>query len=414
MNIFILTTALITFFVLSKRFGIGSFIGAGFIGFFIYSIPAFINKSRYFFYLDTNHFYLYEPSFGVMLVYFFAWAVFLLFVSLAPAKPYYRQFDINTGMPNFNMRPFNLRPFVNSGIVLSTAVILFSIYLPLLGNSATLILIIGRWIISMTFIAALIDRRYIIAMYMFSFLIYWFLGEDRTLLAISLMSAIVIISHKVFKSSFIPFKKIFNFKIFSIVTLSILMITFGKPLFSAINSNNFAHLSSKFSSIGQLTEFLSTSFEPMIIFNHVQYVFDNPLNERLTDYLIGIFSNFLIFPSYFGLSSNFYNEAITSSFPIVMSYGIAGNYYAHAYTMMGYFGVIIFALIYVSFLYYCDKKFFIKNTYSILFGMLGGLVAVYAHRNGIDNLLSFFRQILIAFFLIKITSILFRLNVKPK
>jgi hypothetical protein len=413
MNFLILIIAFFTIIVLSKRFGIGSFMGAGFAGFFIYSIPAFINKSRHFFYLDSD-FYLYEPSFDVMLVYFFAWAVFLLFVLLAPAKPYYRQFDISTGMPNFNMRPFNLRPFVNSGVFLSTTIILFAIFLPLQGNSATLILIIGRWIISMTFIAALIERRYIIALYIFCFLIFWFLGGDRTLLAITLMSSIVIIFHKIFKYSFIPTKKIFNFKIFLVLTVIILIIIFGKAIFVSITTGNSANLMHIFQSQQTLMAYLSKSFEPMIIFNHVQYVFDNPLNERLTDYLIGIFSNILIFPSYFGLSSNVYNEAITSSFPIVMSYGIAGNYYAHAYSMMGYFGVIIFALFYVSFLYYCDKKFFIKNTYSILFAMLGGLVAVYAHRNGFDNLLSFVRQILIAFFLIKITSILLRFNVKFK
>ena len=414
MNLLILITALLTFIVIFQRFGVITFLGGGFFGLFSYSIPAFINKSRHFFYLDNTGFYLYQPSFEAMAVYLITWLVFLLFVLLIPTNFVYRNYSVSQ---SFN---FPIKNFMYSGLYLSTLVIMYRLF-PIFTVSfssvglSTIILIIGRWIIALTFIAALLNRSFYASIYLLILLIYWFLSGDRTLIGITIYSALIIYLQNYFKSNFIRISNLFNIKIFLLLSSLILLVVFGKPIYLSITNLNIEHLSSKFASKDELVYVLSKSFEPMIIFNHVQYVIENSIEVNFFDFIGSLLAHFLIFPSYFGVNTNLYNEVLTSSFPITMSYGIAGNYLAHAYSIMGYFGVIFFAFMYVFFVYICDK-FFMQNkgVSRILFALLGGLISVYAHRNGLDNLLSFVRQILIAFCVISLVSIFFRILPRKK
>ena len=71
---------------------------------------------------------------------------------------------------------------------------------------------------------------------------------------------------------------------------------------------------------------------------------------------------------------------------------------------MGYF--------YGLFLLYADFRFeFYKNSFTIFIAVVAATVAVYIHRNALDNFLSIVRQHFILYFFIKIqTSILYLLS----
>jgi hypothetical protein len=409
-NILILIVAILTLIVVAKRFGLASFLGAGYFGFFIYSIPAFINRARYFYYLDSD-FYLYEPSFETMAIYLIAWTTFLLCVIFITDTSKYRNFYFDRRMR------FASREFLWSGVFLSTCffayLILYSGQQVVDGSDSlqlsTVVLLIGRWILALSLIAALVYRSFIPFIFLFFALLYWFVSGDRTLLGVTLMSVIVIFAQRTFQTTYISFGQMFNIKLILTIVGVVFVIIFGKPIYISINAGDLSVLFNTFEK-DRLIEFFSQAFEPMIIFNHAQHVVDNSLEISSFDFLVSILSNFLIYPSAFEFSSNLYSQVIASSFPIEMSYGVAGSYWAHAYSVFGYFGVCFFAFIYVYFLYFCDRIFLSRaSPVSVLIALLGGLVALYAHRNGLDNLLSFVRQILLAYFSIIFLSFFIRI-----
>lgn len=398
MNILIFIISILTFIVICKRFGLASFVAAGYAGLFIYSIPVFINKARYFYYLNSE-FHLYSPSFEAMLVYLLVWVVFLCLVLLKSNNLY----KVNS----FNQSTYLLsKIFLYVGFILSISIYIYSTFVHsqqvlVEGTQmSTIILLIGRWIYALTFISSIIHKSFIPFIVLFYFLIDWALGGDRTLFGIVMMSSIVVAIQLKYNSTYVPFKYLFKMKIFSALFLVIFIIIFGKSIFVSIDTENWSVFFNLFSE-NNLVDFLSTSFEPMIIFNHIQHVIDRSVEMSLIDFMVSILSNLLIFPSAFGLNSNFYSQMLISSLEIEMSYGVAGNYWAHAYSVLGYIGIFIFALIYVNFLFFCDNFFLKKRGAArVLIALFGGLVSLYAHRNGFDNLLSFVRQILLAYFLI--------------
>jgi len=400
MNIIILFIAIISLIVLSRRFGIASFMGAGFVGFFIYSIPAFINKARYFWYLNSD-FYIYEPSFKAMLVYLIAWFTFFLCVVSIPDVSRYKNYHFNKG------RRFSSIEFLWSGVFLSTCFATFIVfYSGDMTDSVGVIYLIGRWVVALTLIAAFAYRSLIAFIYLFVILLYWFFSGDRTLLGITLVSMLVLFAQRLYQSTYVSFYKLFNFKFFTVFFGLLFVIIFGKAIYIGVAESRIDLIQNK---IANLNDFLSKSFEPMIIFNHVQYVVDTSFQIPVIDFLESIFSNFLIYPSAFGQSTNVYSQQLISSFPISMSYGVAGNYWAHAYSVFGFIGVVFFALIFVFSLYACDRVFLARaRPIAILFALLGGLIAIYTFRNGLDNFLSFLRQIFIAYFLIRFVSFFIR------
>jgi predicted membrane protein len=102
--------------------------------------------------------------------------------------------------------------------------------------------------------------------------------------------------------------------------------------------------------------------------------------------------------------------------PYRISFGLAGSYYASGFAFMGILGVMILAVIFLGGLYVMNRCAATqKGLVRITLVILGSTFAVYAHRNGLDNLLSFARQIFImGVFLNSVASIVRLLKFKGK
>src|SRR5690606_22182977 len=77
------------------------------------------------------------------------------------------------------------------------------------------------------------------------------------------------------------------------------------------------------------------SLEPFATFNHLAMVPHMKLSITPGEFLSSVFGNFLIVPTVFGVETNLYNLEITRSLPYILTYGIAGNPWAHAYSVGG-------------------------------------------------------------------------------
>jgi hypothetical protein len=112
--------------------------------------------------------------------------------------------------------------------------------------------------------------------------------------------------------------------------------------------------------------------------------------------LESVLGNVLIVPSAFGLSTNLYNAVVSATLSPKFGYGIAGNYLAHGYTVGGTMGAALFYFILPLMLRLCDGQFRAKDgSVKIFWCCAGAVIAFYIHRNGLDNGLSFVRQVFI-------------------
>ena len=233
MNLLVVFVSLATLFILYRRFGFASFLGAGYVGLFVYSIPVFISKARYFYYLDSE-FYLYSPTADAMLVYLIVWVVFLLFVAFKDNGVLYKSHAFG----GFSRLPS--RDFLWSGVFLSAVFFVYVVYSGAQQShsvSDTHIHIVGRWVFALTAIAAVVNRKPVLFVVMSFFLLHWFLSGDRTLIGITLMSIMVVSARNVFKSPFVHYRYVFNLKVVVTVCLVVLLITFGKYIHVAISKS---------------------------------------------------------------------------------------------------------------------------------------------------------------------------------
>jgi len=99
-----------------------------------------------------------------------------------------------------------------------------------------------------------------------------------------------------------------------------------------------------------------------------------------------------------------------SAYPNIITNGIGGSYLANAWMVLRVPGLYVFSLIFVGSLSlldsYTKRKSPLVVSVIILFG---ALIAVYSHRNGLGNLLSFVRQIAISGAIIVVLTAFFKL-----
>jgi len=152
------------------------------------------------------------------------------------------------------------------------------------------------------------------------------------------------------------------------------------------------------------------SFEPLLTINILDYSITNNLTMPFGDFLLSMFGNILIIPSAFGVNTNYFNTFFTSEMPASLSFGIAGNFYAHGYVVLGFPGIVIFAFLFFCVIFSIERKIDTSTGMAQLtLVIIGATIAIYLQRNGADNILSFIRQILIATLLIWITDRVIRL-----
>jgi hypothetical protein len=171
----------------------------------------------------------------------------------------------------------------------------------------------------------------------------------------------------------------------------------GKPIYLAVKLGSFDLLLRVATADGWL-ERLALTFEPFTTFNILDMTIRHDFHLPFWSVFQGAMGQFLLIPSYFGVDANSFNGEFTKTFVPRLKYGIAGNYWAQGWAIGGALGVAIYAAIYAAALRLCDR--FARSHRSalgILSSVIGGLLAVYAHRNALDNLMSFVRQICLVF-----------------
>jgi hypothetical protein len=216
-----------------------------------------------------------------------------------------------------------------------------------------------------------------------------FLSGDRTMVAIVTAAWIAVASEKN------PgwWRKLNPLQI-TAVSLGGLGVFFGKSAYLTMKSGLSGHGWSLLK-LSAKDQFLF-QFEPLTTFSHLSYVMMTGINIRLGQFFESIFGNILLIPSLFGISTNLYNLKVTATLSTRLDYGVAGNYLAHGYTVAGLAGAVAFYFILPLMLMLCDRQFHNRSgSVKIFWCCVGAVFAFYIHRNGLDNQLSFIRQLFI-------------------
>ncbi|MBO9378990.1 hypothetical protein GG804_19665 [Sphingomonas histidinilytica] len=405
MSFAILIIALLCLFLTNRKFGTFSFPFAGACSFLIYSVPAILGLSAEFYYSGQTKYFVSAQA-GATGIVLLAWCGFALVV-IAYKQLAYRQCEPLLSNNNYSdqMKIATVLSFLGLGYLIVTGGLFFFTNArdEQLNDFATLL---WRWFVLIGFAAAIVEnnRRYQVAMLFLIAII--FLRGDRTIPAIA-GALYVVLYFRFFGEAGGFFKKISRPKFIISVILLSTTIFIGKPIYLSVKEGDISIL--RYALADDPLSNIVMAAEPFGTFNHISSVMNLNIDINFFDFISSILANLTIVPSFFGLNTNLYNETITSAIPYSLSYGIAGNYWAHAWAVGGYLGVILFSLIYPISLIFCDRYLVDKNgRVRLSLAVIGALTAIYVHRNGLDNFLSFVRQICVAAFIVYVIHIISR------
>ena len=397
---YIFIFSIILIILLIKRDSLGTFSIAGWTGLFVFSIPIFLDKFRKLYYHPGEEFYLLQPNLDSKFIYFLFWLGF--YAALFFFKNYEK--PVNT----IYIKDRTLDIFSNVCFFNTVVFIIYQYY----SNDIQIFSLIGKWLFLFLLVVLLMRKKNFQALVLVTIIvIYGFIILDRTL---SVISAFTLVAFKLNELKSIKiknFRYFFKILIFGLFTIFfiVLIITYTK-LFG-----KFMAGTQEFSLEAFFVVFkdLQKSFEPLLIYGHTIFALDGFKDFELNKYLISIFSNLTIYPSFFGLSTNYYNSTLMEHFQDI-SFGLAGSIYASTFLAFGYFGLFVAGCLYCLLLCYADYRLeFYKNTFTALIATSATITAIYLHRNGLDNFLSIFRQLIILYLWLKIqTSIICRLTSK--
>lgn len=125
--------------------------------------------------------------------------------------------------------------------------------------------------------------------------------------------------------------------------------------------------------------------------------------------LKGTLGQLLLLPSLFGIDSSRFNEVMQSELFPGITFNIAHNHWAQWFSMFGYLGVFLGAAILGGALVGIDRWISkTKGAWHFLALLVGSAVAVYVHRNSIENEAAIIRQIVLSFCLVWVASFALR------
>lgn len=377
---------------LSKN-GIGSFVTLGTVGAAVYTMPAFLNMQSALATLSSaRQAFVPVPEISLFVV-TMAWLAY--FAGLLASVLVFRRTRFAT-VPEAG-DPV-LRSVALSSLALGSLGIL---YLAFVAESTFFfleeraeqdispILILWRWAPVMGMIAAAQCRSRKLFLMNAAILGVIFLRGDRTIVAIATAALIAVVS----EISPGWWKRLKPLQIAGFV-LCAAVVFLGKSMYLTIKSG----LSGQGWSLIELSlkDQLLYQFEPIGTFSHLSFVITSGLTIPLRDFFLSVFANVLLIPSAFGISTNLYNSMVTDALATRLGYGVAGNYLAHGYAVAGLMGVVAFYFILPLMLTVCDRQFHKRTgTVKVFWCCVGAVFAFYIHRNGLDNQLSFVRQLFI-------------------
>jgi hypothetical protein len=261
-------------------------------------------------------------------------------------------------------------------------------------GSEGLVRMLWRWVNAIGLIAAVYARSWkAVTVFVIGILVY-FLSGDRTVVVISAFCLLVAWGRGRRVTALLRPRLIVGLMFLVSVAL------FGKPIYLAIKLGSFDLLVGVATADGWM-ERLALTFEPFTTFNILEMTIRHDFHLPFWSVFQGAMGQFLLVPSYFGVDANDFNAEFTKTFVPRLRYGIAGNYWAQGWAIGGALGVAIYAAIYATALRLSDRLARQPCSAIAIFGsVIGGLLAVYAHRNALDNLMSFVRQIALVFLIL--------------
>lgn len=263
-----------------------------------------------------------------------------------------------------------------------------------------LLTLLWKWTVPLGIVAATFSRSTKTQIGLFLLLAVLFLRGDRTMLGITIVSFAIVWSYgrKDIWTLFRP-----TFIIAGLVLVS--LIIFGKPVYLSAKAGDMSILTDALMPENMATVILG--FEPFVTYNHIDFAMEANLSFSPAEFVMSLLGQFLVAPSFFGIETNLYNIRITEMLPFTVTYGVAGNYWAHAWSVGGFPMVAVFAVLYASSLVLCDRYYGrLSGAPKVFVAVTGSVIAVYTYRNGLDNMFSFFRQIVI---MVVVTSVIARL-----
>lgn len=229
------------------------------------------------------------------------------------------------------------------------------------------------------------NKKYLI---IFTFMLLFLLmfGARRSI-AIAFMGSIVILWQQH------SFRLIEKYKLIFFSFVALITVVLSKTLYGYILSlgvqKGFLSWVENFEIKYLMTgsEFINTS----VILNSVVE------NNLKTDGVLYFYSFLSLQPiplSYFGYSSSYFNDVFQPALFPGISYGMAYNPWAEAYSAFGYIGVIILALfvpsILTAFWYFYSNS---KAVFSIIILMVGLVLSFWIERNSLATIFAYMRNI---------------------
>lgn len=303
----------------------------------------------------------------------------------------------NKGLQKFSIKAtdlMTLRVCFAIGVVLLVPVIATSGVLFFLKSRAEAfespVIMIWRWVCLIGLLMSLSLNKPAMLVYFAAVILTIFISGDRTLFVLSIFS---IALQARYGSKLLGLRNV-RMGIILVPVLLIFLI-YAKPFYLFLKDS-----SAPFSAYMSNDEGVLESFwllEPFGVHYLLEMVIISDLRIGLSDIILPTIAQVLVFPSAFGVDTHLYNKILSNTLFPGVTYGIAFNLWAQGYSFGGAIGVFLFGLLYG--LLIKALNFFIGSwrgvpRFCIL--IFGVMVAIYGHRNSIENIVSFGRQILLA------------------
>lgn len=256
--------------------------------------------------------------------------------------------------------------------------------------------VIWRWVNAATLLFALMAKRWDGVAVSLIFIAMYFIAGDRTVITI-LMGALVLYYLGGRRLS----EMVLNPGQWLIFASGLVFVILGKPIYLSAKSMSFAPIMDSLfnrSAVSQISY-----FEPFVVFNQLEVVIARHFSYPFSEFAVGTLGQFLIVPSLFGIDSGGFNVAFTTEFYRSISYGLAYNYLAEGYSIGGLAGIMLFGAAYAVFILVLSRLAVKAGVVDRAFLLLAiSIIAIYIHRNSMENILSFERQIFLIWVFVKV------------
>ena len=177
-----------------------------------------------------------------------------------------------------------------------------------------------------------------------------------------------------------------------------------KPLYASIKSGNFDHFYIFFLSPEMVFSAIQT-LEPLGIVSILNEVLVKDFFVPFELFLEHFISIFPFARSLFEIEAKSYNQYFQYELFGDVGYGMANSFWAYAYSLGGYFGVLVSSIIYFLLVYSLQKIYFKKSLFlAPVVITVAVLVSFYIHRNDLVFMLI---QLKYVFFVLVFIYILF-------